>query len=373
MGHYVRTSRPLIIPLCIFCFTSWPALAQGPKKASATKTAIDGPSTLVLDNEGHLFVDELWGNRVWRIDLRTNTISIVAGNGKECCYKEGVGATEVGIESPVTLAVDFSGRLFIGDQANVRRVDLRSGLISTVAGDGKSGDTLEGALVLSTSFRRIAGLAFNSEREMFIADDIQGKVFKVDGRTGRVLRVVGNGKQGFAGDGGSALNATFRFIESIAFDAADNLLIADSENCGVRRVDRQTGVINTIAVTGGPKQGCPPPPGTNMAMPSTRDLALSSTGDIYFLEPAFDVVARVDPKSQTPSIVFESAGRGFAGDGGPVTAAQFDGFSGLAIDPEGNLFVSDCNNKRVRRVDARAGAITTVAGNGLPHTIHAQE
>ena len=160
---------------------------------------------------------------------------------------------------------------------------------------------------------------------------------------------------------------------SIAFDTADNLLIADSENCRIRRVDHQTGQINTIVVAGGPEQGCPPLPGTNMAMPSTSDLVISSTGDIYFLETPFNVVARADPKSQTPSIVFEGAGRGFAGDGGPATAAQFAGLSGLAIDAEGNLFVADCDNKRVRKVDARTRVITTIAGNGLPHTIHAQE
>jgi len=369
----VRTNRPLVILLCFFCLASWPTLARAPKKTPATKTAIDGADTLALDKEGHLFVDELWGDKVWVIDLRRKTMAVVAGNGKECCYKEGAKATDVSIESPVALAVDLSGQLFIGDQANVRRVNLNSGLISTVAGDGKSGDTIEGALVLSTSFQRITGLAFSSQRQMYIADDIQGKVFKVDDRTGRVFHVAGNGKQGFAGDGGSAVNASFRFIESIAFDAADNLLIADSVNCRIRRVDHQTGVIDTIAVTGGPEQNCPPPPGTIPLFPSTEDLALSSRGDIYFLETPFNVVARVNPKSQTPVIVFEGTGRGFAGDGGPVAAAQFDGLSGLAVDAEGNLFVADCANKRVRRVDARTAVITTVAGNGLPHTIHPQE
>ena len=300
-------------------------------------------------------------------------MALVAGNGKECCYKEGARATEVSLYSSDTLAVDFSDHLFIGDRANVRRVDLNSGLISTIAGDGKSGDTVEGALALSTSFQRITGLAFSSQGQMYIADMDQGKVFKVDSRTGRVLRVAGNGKPGYAGDGGSALNASFRFITSIAFDAADDLLIADSENCRIRRVDHQSGVVNTILVTGGPEEGCPPPPGTNMPMPSTSDLVIGSTGDIYFLEPAFDVVARADPKSQTPTIVFEGAGRGFAGDGGPVSAAQLSGLSGLAIDPNGNLFISDCDNKRVRKVDARTKIITTIAGNGLPNTIHGQD
>jgi len=71
-------------------------LAHGPKKTPATKTAIDGAATLALDNKGHLFVDELWGDRVWVIDLRRKkTMAVVAGNGKECCYKEGARATDV--------------------------------------------------------------------------------------------------------------------------------------------------------------------------------------------------------------------------------------------------------------------------------------
>src|SRR2546429_2011781 len=98
---------------------------------------------------------------------------------------------------------------------------------------------------------------------------------------------------GFSGDGGPALDATFRFIESIALDPAGNLFIADAENCRIRRVDHQTGVVNTVAITGDSKQECPPRPGTNPPLPTPDDLAVGPDGNVYFLEPAMNVVVQL--------------------------------------------------------------------------------
>ena len=308
-----------------------------------------------------------------RLDLRTNTISNITGTGKR--YEEGVNASEVSLEFSQALAIDSSGNLLVGQDEDVRKIDSHTGLISTVAGTGESGDTIEGVPVLSARFQRITGLAFNPEGEMFIADDLQEKVFRVDGKNRKVFRVAGTGKQGFAGDSGPALNASFRFIESIAFDAAGNLIVADRENCRIRRVDHLTGVIDTIAVTGGPEEGCPPPPGTNPRLPAPDVLATDATGDVYFVETPMNVVERLDGKLGTLSTV---AGTGayparFSGDGGLAIAAELNQPSGLAIDLNGNLYVADCGNNRIRRIDARTKIIKTVAGNGLPHVVHSEE
>jgi sugar lactone lactonase YvrE len=183
--------------------------------------------------------------------------------------------------------------------------------------------------------------------------------------------VAGSGVKGMSGDGGSALKATFRFIEAIALDPAGNLFIADSENCRIRRIDHQTNVISTVAITGH-SQVCPPRPGTNPLLPSPNDLAVGPDGSVYFVEPAMNVVMRLD-KSSSSSIVAGTGGIGFSGDGDLATEAELSSPSGLAIDSNGDFLVSDTRNNRIRKVDARTKAIATIAGNGFPHTIHSEE
>jgi hypothetical protein len=175
-----------MIVLLALGLASLPAVPQAAPETPGKETAIDDPASLALDNHGHLFVAEIYGNVVRRMDLRTNMMSTVAGTGKDCCYLEGSKAIEVSLDLPSDLAVDSSGNLFIADGEFIRKVDAHSGLISTVNGREASGDTTEGLSIESTSFQRIAGLAINSEGELYIADDIQEKVFKVSSQNGKV-------------------------------------------------------------------------------------------------------------------------------------------------------------------------------------------
>jgi hypothetical protein len=162
---------------------SLPALAQAAPETPGKETAIAGPASLALDNEGHLFVAEIEGNVVGRLDLRTNMMSTVASTGKDCCYREGSKAIEV--------SLDFPSALFIADGKFIRKVDAHSGLISTLNGREASGDTKEGQSIESTSFQSITGLAISSAGEIYIADNIQEKVFKVNSQNGKVSRVAG--------------------------------------------------------------------------------------------------------------------------------------------------------------------------------------
>ncbi len=345
------------------------AFAQSSKPTLATKTSIDGPSSLALYKDRYLFVVELgdYHVRVLRIDLKNRTIISVAGNGTDCCYKEGARATQVGFGWINSIAVDSQGDLLIAEWWKVLKVDARTGLISTIAGTGKSGETAEGSSALSASFGQISGLAADPEGNLFISDSGQNKIFKVSSASGIVSRVAGNGKFGFSGDGASAVDASFRFPASIALDSTGNIFVADSENCRIRRIDHETGIVDTIAQTGGPEQNCRPQPGYIPWQPSPSDPVVDSQGSVYFVQGSEDVVARVGPDPEKQSIIAGNGERGFSGDGGPAKAAKLANPAGLAVDSEGNLFISEFVNNRIRRVDAKTRIITTIAGNGLPH------
>jgi sugar lactone lactonase YvrE len=268
----------------------------------------------------------------------------------------------------MSLAVDASGNLFIGEMSGyVRKVDVGRGLISTVAGSGHSGEAVEGSSAQSANFWSIDGLAIDADNNLFITDMRQGGFFKVDARTGVVTRFAGNGKQGFGGDGESARNASFRNAGTISLDNGGNLLIADFGNCRIKRVDHSTGIVRTVAVSGEVNQNGSCRAGNLEAGPYPSDAVADSAGNIYFVEGAMDIVRRVDAQTLSLSTVVGTGAKGYSGDGGPAAQSKLDNPSGLAIDRDGNLYISEYVNNRIRRVDAKSKLITTIAGNGLPH------
>jgi len=341
-------------------------------RVPAIKSSINGPSALALDNNGHLYVLEEEEDRIDRIDLGDGTISVVAGYGRkpeqDCLHRDGIQATKACLQYPSSLAVDAYGNLLIGEMSGyLREVNLGSGLISTVNGSGHSGETVEGSSALSANFWSIDGLAIDADNDLFISDVRQGGIFKVDARTGVVTRIAGNGKQGFRGDGESALNASFRNAVTISLDNTGNLLIADSGNCRIRRVEHSTGIVRTIATTGDVSQDGSCKAGNLEPGPDPSHPAADSTGSVYFVEGAMDIVRRVDAQTFGLSTVAGTGAKGFHGDGGLAAQAKLDNPSGLAIDRDGNLYISEFVNNRIRRVDAKSKVITTIAGNGLPH------
>jgi sugar lactone lactonase YvrE len=303
----------------------------------ATETPIDEPGFLVLDQRGHLFVTD-FDAKVRKIDLRRKTITTVAGNGKQCCYQDGKKANKVSLDFISAIAVDSESNLFISDFEVVREVDARTGLITTIAGNGKTGHTEDGSLAVHASFTLIDGLAISPDGDLFIADRGQEKIFKVDRKSGKAFRIAGSGQEGFEGDGRPALGASFDAIGSIVFDHGGNLAIVDSEYCLIRRVELKSGVIDSIAVTGGPMQGCPLCAHCIGPTPHPGELVVNSAGEIYFTEPAMQIIARVEASSKVPTIVFPFPRKpGFSGDGGLATEAEIDGMWGFAMDAEGNL------------------------------------
>jgi trimeric autotransporter adhesin len=369
-GSIVRFGHFLVAALWFASIATSPlsSFCQGVR---AIDTPIDGPAALAVDNRGHLFVASLYENNVRRIDLQEGTIATVAGNGKECCYNDNLEAVDVSLKSVWAIAVNSQGDIFISEGDRVRKVDGRTGLISTFAGNGESGNTADGLAATSTSFGDIWALAVDAHDDLFVADMSQDKIFKIEALSGRVFRVAGNGKHGFDGDGEIGPNASFHSIRSIAFDKQENLYIADHENCRVRRMDRETKIIQTVVVTE-PMQACADEIRHNSILPSPTDLVIDSEGSIFFLESATDVLMKVSTRSRKPSIVAGNAPRGFSGDGGPAFKAALSGPSGLAIDSTGNLFIADIRNNRVRRVDSRTRTIRTIVGNGLPGIIHGE-
>jgi len=242
--------------------------------------------------------------RIRKVDVH-GLITTCAGNGGKGYSGDGGPATNATLENPYGVAVDGAGNLFIADTQNqrVRKVNT-NGIITTVAGNGRAVYSGDGGAATNAGLFFPYGVAVDAGGNLFIADRSSERVRKVD-TNGIIMTVAGNGTNGFSGDGGAATKAELGSPTGVAVDGGGNLYIVDYGNQRIRKVDTN-GVITTFA-------------GSN--------------------------------------------GTGYSGDGGAATKASLNNPSGVSVDPQGNVFIADTFNLRVRKVDVR-GIITTVAGNG---------
>lgn len=184
---------------------------------------------------------------------------------------------------------------------------------------------------------------------------------------GNIVTVAGTGAWAYSGDGHAATQAGLQLPVDITFDAAGNLFIADSLNEVVRRVDAVTGVITTVAGnnSAGPGSSGDGGPATSASLSSPTGIAVDGSGNLYISDSDNNRVRKVDHQTGIITTIAGSATAGFGGDGGPAASASLNGPAGLAIDSSGNLYIADSHNNAIRKVDA-TGKITTVAGGGSP-------
>jgi sugar lactone lactonase YvrE len=323
------------------------------------------PHGVALDAAGNLYVTDNRFAQVRRVDAEAGTISTVVGTGTPGFSGDGGPARLAQIAFPWAVAVDGAGHLFIADSGNlrVRRVDGATGVITTVAGNGSFGAGGDGGPATEASFGWVFGLAPDASGNLFVADAYGGFLRRVDGMTGVITRVAGNGSWTFSGDGGQATGASLLYPTKAVADAGGNLFIADYQNARIRRVDSTTRVITTVVGTGEAESSGDGGPAREASTYAAR-LALDAQGNLYIVDITADRIRRVDVVTGLISTVAGSGANGFSGDGGPAIDAALNLPTDVAVDRAGNLFVSDNLNDRIRRVDAATGIITTVAGTG---------
>ena len=214
----------------------------------ATTISLRNPRGLVYDPQGNLFFSEAGNHLIRRLDLQGN-LTTIAGTGTQGFSGDAGPASQAKLDSPSALARDVAGNLYLADTQNqrVRRIDALTQTITTIAGTGVAGFSGENALAATAQLASPLALAIKSDSLLYIADSANHRIRRLDLQSGRITTVAGTGVQGFAGDGRSALSASLNSPAGLAFDASGNLYIADTGNHRVRRVDASTQIISTIA------------------------------------------------------------------------------------------------------------------------------
>ena len=264
---------------------------------------------------------------------------------------------------PNGIALDGRGHLYVSDQFQHRiaRVDLADGAITTVAGSGAAGDGGDGGPATAARLELPGGVAVDRDGNLFIADHGNHRIRKVDA-AGIITTVAGTGEAGFSGDGGPATTAQLSHPFAIAFDPQGRLVISDFGNARIRRVEAD-GTIHTIMGTGIPNAAGDGGPGTAASMRSASALAFDRDGNLLIAEQYSMRIRRLAPDGTVTT--FAGTGmQGSSGDGGPATAATFQYPAGVAAGPDGSVFVSDQDGIKLRRI-APDGTISTFAGIGV--------
>jgi sugar lactone lactonase YvrE/P pilus assembly chaperone PapD len=334
--------------------------------AGATSAKLSNPAGVAVDRFGTVYIADADASVIRKVDFSTGFISTVAGTGTPGYSGDGHAASTAKLNYPSAVAIDGSGNLYIADTYNnvIRKVDT-SGNISTVAGNGTAGYSGDGHAAIGAQLNYPSGVAADSAGNFWIADSNNSVIRKIDISTGNISTVAGNGTAGYSGDGHIATNAQLNYPANLTVDRVGNLYIADSYNSVVRKVSISTGNISTVAGNGtyGSSGNGGLATGAELSYP--QGVAVDSTGNLFIAYEINYVLREVNAGSGNISIFAGNGYFSYSGDGGPATNAQFDGAYALTVDGSNNLYFADSYNSVIRKVDASTGTIFTVAGNGI--------
>ena len=333
---------------------------------SATKATLNSPNGLAINTTGDLFIADSNNNRVRMVDKISGIITTVAGDGNFEYSGDGTSAIDSSLKSPQDVAIDKQGNLLIADTFNnrIRAVDLSTGIITTIAGDGSFGYSGDAGKAIFASFRHPEGITVNQPGNIFVADSSNHRIRRIEVATGVITTFAGNGTEGFQGDNGTSLNASLFHPTGIAFDLFGNLYISDTGNHRLRRVAVYTSIITTSIGTGNPGYSSVATLASEFPLYSPKGVAIDSIGNPVVVDTGNRKVHKLFISTGTVSTIAGTNSLTFSGDGGlAVNSTMFD-IKDVTLDAHGNIFIADTGNQRIRRIDVQTGIITTVAGNG---------
>ncbi len=291
-------------------------------------------------------------------------ITTFAGNSTPGFGGDGGPATAANLYDPAGLVIDTHGNMFIADEENycIRKI-LPSGIIQTVAGTGGvQGFSGDGGSALLAEMNEVTGVAVDRHDNIFIVDHLNCRIRKVD-RSGTISTYAGDGSLAYGGDGGPATAAQLYFPWGIISDSAGNIYFSDQYNNCVRKIST-AGIITTIAGTSTAGFSGDGGPATAAMLQRPSGIAMDCLGNFYIADQYNARIRKIDP-SGIISTIAGTGTNGFSGDGGPATNAKVNIVWGIAVDNDGNLYLSDANNDRLREITTE-GVINTIAGIGAP-------
>jgi len=305
--------------------------------------------------------------------LYPGVISTLAGNGIGG-YQNSPNPASAEFWNPQGIALDGSANaVYVADSINgsIRKIVLSTGVVTTVAGNGTDGYSGDSGLATGATLNAPTGIAIDGAGNLYIADQGNNLIRRVDAITQIITTVAGGGTTPSGadtyGDGGPATSAILDGPQSVAVDSSGNVYIADTYHQLIRMVNAATGIISVVA-GGGTATGTDGfgdgLAATSVALGNPSGVALDSAGNLYFADTGNNLIRRVDASSGIISAVAGNGSWGYSGDGGLATSANLASPQSVALDAGNNIYIADLGNNAIRLVSAASHAISTVAGRG---------
>jgi len=290
-------------------------------------------------------------------------LSTFAGSGVKGGSGDGGPATAAQIDNPFGVVRGPDGAIWFCEYTGqrIRRV-APDGTISTIAGTGQQGYTGDGGPALQATFKLPHELRFDAQGDLYIVDMTNHAVRKIDLKTKIITTIAGNGVAGYSGDGGPAVKAQFKQPHSIQFGPEGDLYVCDIGNHVIRKIDMKTGLISTFAGVGqaGATPDGAPIAGTPLKGP--RSLDFDQQGNLWLATREGNQVFKFDLKAGKIHHIAGTGKSGFTGNGGPAKEATLSGPKGISVDAEGNVWLADCESHSIRMVNMKTGNLELIAG-----------
>lgn len=318
----------------------------GAEVAGAT---LNLPYGVAVDGAGNLYIADSGNNRVLKLAAGATTVTTVAGGNVTPAYSgDGGLATQASLSGPEAVAVDGAGNLYIADTDNyrVRKVAAGTGIISTVAGNGTKASAGDGGAATSASLKLPLSLALDASGNLYIADFSGNSIRKVAAATGTISTVT-----------------TLTFPTGVAVDGSGNLYIVDSWQHRVWKMAGGTGTKTAVAGNGVAGYNGDNGPATAANLNQPYGLTVDSAGNLFITEMV-NRIRKVDASSGIISVVAGTGEGAYSGDGGPAIDAALKGPTGVAVDLNGNIFIADSGNSRIRKVLGNDPPVVNVAPEG---------
>ena len=318
----------------------------------AEKALLNNPSSVAIDAAGNVYIADTYNQTIRKVNTATDIISTIAGNGTAGFSGDNGPALAAQLHNPQGMAFDKEGDLFVADMGNsrIRKINLTTGVITTVAGNGSVGFNGDNVVALSASLNMPTDVAFNSKGELHIADQSNSRIRKVALSSTLITTVAGTEKSGYNGDRKSAKSATLGYPGGIVFDADDNLYIADMYNQRIRKVNPLNGEITTVMGTGvkGSNENNINASLVNLNNPSS--LAICKDGNLFVSDQSNHSIRKLDIITNIVKVIAGTGIQGYNGTIGLAVKCQLKNPQGMAISGSGAIYISDKGNDRVRKL-----------------------
>ncbi len=319
-------------------------------RGTAAEMNLAQPFGVEFGPDACLYITEVGHHRVWRLDLATDRMTVVAGNGQKGYTGDGGPATAAAMNEPYEIRFDAAGNLFVVEMMNhiVRRIDRKSGIITTVAGTETSGFSGDGGQATSAMLASPHGIVFDGAGRLYIADIGNHRIRQVDLNSGLITTLAGNGRIVPPTDGGMISGSPLPGPRALAV-TGESLWVALREGHALWRIDLAAGTLHHVAGAGQPGFSGDGGPAKSATLNGPKGLAADAAGNLVIVDSENDAVRRYDVRRQMMTTI---AGHGksgrFDGDGGPATKASFSQPHGICVAADGTVFVADTLNHRIR-------------------------